>query len=112
MSFQTSRAIQFRQAYERSAEGRLSKALAEVARTHHMTERLRVQGAGYHLAEQHWQYCQASSCSIAFRAMYEANVPGYREKRITRVKRIEQQKKRIERSTANAKHRHEYDSIA
>lgn len=95
--------------WDNSAAGILARALIEVARTHHNTERLRVQGAGYHLVEQHWQYCQAASCTTAMRAMVLAKVPGYRQKVPIRRRRIEQQKKRIERSTANAK-RHQADS--
>ncbi len=95
MSFQAHEAIERKKAWEASSAGILAKALVQVARTHHGTARLTVQGGGYHLAEQHWQYCRASSCTLAFTAMVRAKVPGYQAKVAIRRRRIEQQDKRI-----------------
>lgn len=97
MSFAAHEAIERKKIWDRSPGGILAKALVEVARTHHGTARLNVQGGGYHLAEQHWQYCRANSCTLAFRAMVLAKVPGYRQKVAIRDRRITQQNARIEK---------------
>lgn len=87
--------IAARKQWDESPAGILARALVVAARTHHNVSRLTKEGAGWHLAEQHWQYCQSHSCTEVMRAMVRAGVPGYRAKLVIRKRRIEQQNKRI-----------------
>lgn len=56
----------------------LIKAIKQSARTHHLTSRL-MPSPGYHASNQHWQYCQASSCSTSFQALLAVGEFGIRE---------------------------------